>query len=349
VKDLLERARREGTPLLEDQTATFVWQGPEALHLIGDFNAWDDAQAPTFEEAARQVWVHRLSLPPDAYIEYAYVRDGKRVPDPWNEHTTPSGMGQINHSFYMPQGAPTLLAGREPHAPRGTLTSHVVRNEVLVVDGRRTVDLYQPPTRDPSPLVVVLDGQDYQQRARLPAIVDNLIAQKRIRPVAMALVHSHATARIVEYGCSEATLGLLVERVVPLAQADLNLVRLDDAPGAYGVLGASMGGLMALYAGLRAPQVFGRVLSQSGAFTLQHETVVWDMVRHGPVRPVKIWVDVGRYEWLLDCNRRMHELLVERGYAVAYREHNAGHNYPAWRDEVWRGLEALFGTQAGSV
>jgi enterochelin esterase family protein len=51
----------------------------------------------------------------------------------------------------------------------------------------------------------------------------------------------------------------------------------------------------------------------------------------------------GRYEWLLDCNRRMHALLVDRGYEVVYEEYSGGHNYPSWRDRVGRGLEALLG------
>ena len=105
-----------------------------------------------------------------------------------------------------------------------------------------------------------------------------------------------------------------------------------------------MGGLTALYAGLRAPAVFGRVLSQSGAFALgQHDTVVFDLVRHSPVPPLRVWMSAGRYEWLLDCNRRMHRLLEKKGYDVAYHEHNGGHNYPAWRDHLAQGLEALFG------
>lgn len=74
------------------------------------------------------------------------------------------------------------------------------------------------------------------------------------------------------------------------------------------------------------------------------EFVVWDLVRHGPVPPLSVWMDVGRFEWLLDSNRKMNELLVEKGYDVAYREYNAGHNYPAWKNDVWRGLEISFGT-----
>jgi enterochelin esterase family protein len=54
-------------------------------------------------------------------------------------------------------------------------------------------------------------------------------------------------------------------------------------------------------------------------------------------------MDVGRYEWLLEPNRRLHALLQEHGYDVTYREYNAGHNFPAWRNDVWRGLELAFG------
>ena len=105
-----------------------------------------------------------------------------------------------------------------------------------------------------------------------------------------------------------------------------------------------MGGLMALFAGLRAPGVFGRVLSQSAALGMSKpDSVVFDLVRHGPVSPLRVWMSAGRYEWLLDCNRRMHRLLEEKGYDVAYHEHNGGHNSPAWRNHLGQGLEALFG------
>jgi enterochelin esterase family protein len=231
--------------------------------------------------------------------------------------------------------------------PHGTLARHVVENDFLLAGQKRVVYLYRPSADGPWPLLVVFDGQDYRRRARLANIVDNLIAAGRIRPLALALVHHGRSARGVEYACSEMTMGLLLEEVLPLARRVLDLVDVTAAPGAYGVLGASMGGLMALYAGLRAPHIFGRVLSQSGAFTLdEYDTVVWDLVRHGPVRPLRIWLDAGRYEWLLEPNRRMQALLAERGYDVAYHEFNAGHNYPAWRNDVGHGLQFLFSAGA---
>jgi len=38
----------------------------------------------------------------------------------------------------------------------------------------------------------------------------------------------------------------------------------------------------------------------------------------------------------------MYALLKEKNYPVKYHEFSAGHNFTAWRDDIWRGLEALY-------
>ncbi len=97
----------------------------------------------------------------------------------------------------------------------------------------------------------------------------------------MAMIQSGGPARNLEYSCSESTLGFVLDCVIPLAQEHLTLTPTGDEP--YGVVGASLGGLMAMYAGMRLPHVFGRVLSQSGAFILpEHQFVVVDLVRYAP-------------------------------------------------------------------
>jgi enterochelin esterase-like enzyme len=104
-----------------------------------------------------------------------------------------------------------------------------------------------------------------------------------------------------------------------------------------------MGGLMALYTGMRLPQVFGRVLCQSGAFILpEYQCVVVDLVRYAPPSEITIWMDAGRYEGLLESNRYMYTLLKDKNYKVKYHEYSGGHNFTAWRDDIWRGLETLF-------
>ncbi len=344
---LLNLARTSGTPIIDGERAVFVWEGDQPPYLIGDFNAWDSDAAVPWRRVAARLWSFTLNLPVDAYMEYAFHTepgDEARICDPLNQRTTPNGMGHINSYFYMPGAEPTPLIEPGAGVCQGELSRHRIENKWLLATGKRWVHLYRPPTETPVPLVVVYDARDYITRSRITHIVDNLIAQGRIQPLALALVDNGGAARGIEYSCSDATVGFVTTEVLPLAHKHLSLMNPAESPGAFGVLGASMGGLMALYTGLRASSIFGHVLSQSGAFALDNvETVTVPLVRYMPVQPLKIWMDVGRYEWLLEPNRQMHALLRDRGYDVQYREYSGGHNYPAWRNDVWRGLEALFG------
>lgn len=351
---LVERARTEGTPLIDPvanttgdaadtRVATFVWAGKRAPRLIGDFCGWEDGDPVVLVKEAPSVWTYRLALPKDAYMEYVFVDGDQRLDDPFNLRRVSNGMGKYNQYFYVTPGRqPPAL----PRRLKGQVERHVIEAEHLMAGLRRNVYLYRPATEQPVPLVVVWDGRDYLRRARLDVIVDTLISQGRICPLALAMVDNGRQARTLEYACSEATLGLLYEAVLPLARQHLNLVDVSEQPGAYGVLGASMGGLMALYTGLRMAGIFGHVLSQSGAFTLDdYDSVVFELVEHGPRRDLKVWLDVGLYDLhpLLPSNRRMRAALAARGYGVGYNEYPAGHNYNAWREDVVKGLEFLYG------
>ena len=351
IHPLIARARREGTPLIDGQTVTFVWEGKTAPFLLGDFNDWQKDHPLVFVSDAPEVWISTLSIPKDAYLEYAYFKnleDDQRQVDRFNNRKVNNGVGQFNHYFYMPETGPTDLVNERDGIPHGEITRHYVSIDEMAVGKRRTVYLYHPPVREPLPLLIVYDGADYLRRARLPVIVDNLISEGRIRPLAMAFINHGGPARFVEYSCSEATLGLILLKLLPLAQNKLNLIDIGQSPGAFGILGASMGGLMSLFTGLRLPHIFGRVLSQSGSFTTwEYDLVVYDLVRSLNKPAPRVWMDVGRYEWLLETNQRMRALMEEKGLQVTYREYNGGHNYHSWRDDVWRGLECLFGNKAG--
>jgi enterochelin esterase family protein len=336
-QNLLKRAQTEGTPLIDGDKATFVWRGPDAPRLVGDINRWNARDPIELRRVAPDMWTHTVKLLRDAYIEYALVCGDQRVPDPFNANVAPNGHGGLNHYFYM-SGGPTPLIQRQRGVRRGIVSRHVIESD-LFFGNRRAIYLYQPPTDQPSPLIVVFDGRDYLRRVRLPDIVDNLIAQGRMRPVALALIDHGGPARIQEYSASEATIAAVLTKALPLAKSQLRLTE----PGDYGVLGASLGGLLALSMGLRYPKIFNRVLSQSGSFTLRgHETLVFDLVRAKFNQRAKIWLDVGRYELLKSANRHLRDWLATMNYDATYREFHGGHNYPAWRDDVWRGLEALF-------
>lgn len=337
--------KKTTTPIIDGDLATFVWNGPSAPKLMGDFNSWDPSTALELDRVTKTQWARTLQFTRSTYMEYAFVRNGRRVRDPGNPNITPNGIGYFNHFLYMPDAAPTpwLKAGKG--VKRGKLTRHTLESRALTVSKTRDVVLYQPATKEPVPLLVVFDGQDYLERTKLNVMVDNLIAAKRIQPIAMAfLFNGGQDPRMLEYGCSEMTLLLLKYVLLPWVSEQVNLVDVSRQPGAFGVLGASMSGLMALYTGLRMPQVFGKVISQSGAFEMGEDVMVTTpLVQHGPAQPIHVWMDAGRYEWLRECNHRMFYLLQSRDYDVAYRDYDAGHNYPAWRNELPDALMAHFG------
>ncbi len=348
----IQRAKESGNPVIHGNRATFIWEGKIAPYLTSDLNGWDDKPKPfkrvsptPMPDSKKSIWSCALTLPRDAYVEYAFHNpvSQKNFLDPLNRKSFNNGVGGRNNFFYMPESMPSPFAMRRADVSPGALTKHRVKTRLLRDGGEREIILYRPPVKAPVPLLIVYDGKDYLQRGKLAVIVDNLIADKRIQPIAMAFLPNGGRWRSVEYACSDATLHWVEQIILPLARAKLNLLDIKKHPGAYGVLGASAGGLMSLYTVLRMPDIFGKVLSQSGVSALDgRDFATVDLVKHNHARDIKIWMDAGRLEWLLDDNRRMSTLLKKQGYQVSYREFSGGHNYTAWRDDVWRGLETMF-------
>jgi enterochelin esterase family protein len=340
-----DKAKKYGNPLIEGNQVTFVWKGKTAPHLIDDIHMWED-NPQKMKRIEQELWTYSIELPSTAYLEYSFYepRTKKRVEDPLNRNTVYNGIGHYNHFFYMPEHSATELAIRKKNVPRGKVTHHLADTWMLAEDGQRDVYFYHPSVSGPVPLLIVYDGVDYLKRAMLNVIVDNLIHEKRIQPIAMAFLQNGDDHRGVEYACSDATIMWLDNNILPLARKKLNLLDITTDPGAYGVLGASFGGLMSVYTGLRMPEIFGKVISQSGVFESEgRDFSAVDLIRSRRSRETKIWMDVGHFDWLLEDNRRLQPILYENGYDVTYREFSGGHNYTCWRDEVWHALEHLFG------
>lgn len=350
---LLKRAKLEGTPLIDGTTVTFLWRGKTAPKLIGDFNDWGQGHPkPKLDLVDKNLWACALDVASNAYLEYVFRLEDENLPDPLNPRRVSNTYGKYNSYFYMPEAEPNPLIKLEPGMPKDLTTRHKVKTAVFAVGPERTVLLYQPAVMRPCPLMVVYDGLEYARFGKLVNIVDNLIAQKRIRPVALALVANHRKARGMEYGCNDLFVRFIDYIVLPLAQLHLNLISLNEHPGSYGIMGASMGGVMALYTALRLPHVFGQVLSQSGAFTFNmDELVVWDILRYHPRQPLKVWLDVGQYDLpeLIPTNHMMYDLLKAQNYPAEFRQYTGGHNYTAWRNDLWRGLEWLYPPEADEL
>jgi len=125
------------------------------------------------------------------------------------------------------------------------------------------------------------------------------------------------------------------------------------------VTGSSAGGLAAAHAAFRHPEVFGNVLSQSGAFWRGNEGTngepyEWLTSRYAeaPRRDVRFVLEVGARETaralggaapsILESNRRLRDVLVAKGYPVAYAEvPDAGHGPEFWKLRLPEAIAAL--------
>ncbi len=367
---LAARARAEGTPLIDGDTLTFVWLGSDPPpRIIGDWNDWDPEAAVALTRLGGDVHAARLSVPLDAYLEYQLLHPDGRVADPLNRHPFANGIGGTNSCIWMPAAPRHDLARRRADVPRGQVTRHRLGTLGMAVGATRTAWLYRPAVEEPTQLLVVLDGRDYLWRGRLDVILDNLIADRSIAPLAAVFVDNAGRDRLVEYGAPDTTVGFLAGIVVPFAARETGValpgepVMGDEPeheaiaawlggdhpqPGPIGILGASMGGLMALHAALRVPWLFGRVLAQSGAYALWGQPST-TLELAGRIEPpaMRIWMDCGRLEWLLDANEWMADTLRARGYDVTYTTYQGGHTYRAWTEDVVSGLVSLFGPGEG--
>jgi enterochelin esterase-like enzyme len=62
----------------------------------------------------------------------------------------------------------------------------------------------------------------------------------------------------------------------------------------------------------------------------------------GLVQPIKIYLDVGTFELLLDANQQMRDVLASREYDFLYNEWNDGHSWGNWRGHIDNILEYFF-------
>ncbi len=331
------------TPIIEGKQVTFLFEGDRPPRLLGDKWGWDpEGEGVELTSIGKDLWGLTDTLPENAYVEYHFLLEGEHCLDPRNLRKCSNGLGGYNNYFYMPKAAPSPWTMYDGRIRRGSVTRHRLEAENLIVPSRRDVWLYDPQVSHPVKLLVVLDGRDYYRRGRITTTVDNLIAAGKIEPLGLAMVDCSPSARFLEYACSDLTVAFLQQHVLELARSRLSLIDENKHPGAHGVMGSSMGGLMSVFAAARLPNTFGKALSQSGAFEIwERRPLVWDLIENNKP-PIQIWLDNGRLDFLYRENLRFKRFLTDLDIPYGYQEYSGGHNQTSWRNCLWRGLCRLF-------
>ena len=200
---------------------------------------------------------------------------------------------------------------------------------------------YVPGT--PAPLIVAHDGKGYVNR--LPPILDNMIAEKRL-PVMIAVMLHHGggdgkgSERGLEYDTMSGKYAEFIENeVLPKIEIDYN-VKFTKDPDGRATLGGSSGGAAALSMAWYRPDLYHKVLSYSGTFVNQQSPTneetphgAWEYHEHlipqTDAKPIRIWMEVGEndngaksneaslHNWVL-ANDRMAAALKAKGYQYRY-------------------------------
>ena len=198
---------------------------------------------------------------------------------------------------------------------------------------------------DRYPLLIVFDGD--RNVDWIPKILDVLIAKGRNPPVVAVMTdESVQQKRRVELPCNPQFVDFLAKELVPWARHNYDAT---TQPQRIVVAGSSFGGLASVFAGLKHPEVFGNVISQSGSFfwkpdgAQQGEWLI-HRLKAAPKLPVRFYVEVGLMEsdsMEVGPNRRMRDALSAKGELVGYSEYDGGHSFLNWSAGIVNALEYL--------
>jgi enterochelin esterase family protein len=364
---------RGKTPLVEaipgdsrHRRVTFLWRGDDTttrvsvlggfpganlakpLGRLGRTDVWYLSEVHPAE--ARFQYVFQVNGPGALPLEYgALMREIGRNPprrDPLNPREY-AGWSYVE----LPDAPPQPWIGKRGN-PAGRISEETIGSRLLGAEYRLRV--YTPPGYGADGrrcwLAVAFDGGFLEMEATL----DNLLAAGKIPPLVVVGVENKDRQRDLD--CSDGFASFLASELVPWAR---KTYRVYDDPARTIVGGTSLGGKMAAYCGLRHPEVFGKVLSQSGSFVTgagqESPTAVWDgeaprlLAREflpGPRPPLEFYIEAGRYETTLGFSslleaRRLRDVLEAKGCRVTYSEFVGGHNEVCWRGSLAEGLMAL--------
>ncbi|WP_306323292.1 MULTISPECIES: enterochelin esterase [unclassified Streptomyces] len=383
-----------GTPLVEalddapdHRAVTFLWRGHRATRqvllmanrLVDRANLADSLMEHV---PGTDIWHLGLRLRADHRGSYRIAADvsTKEPPtdpevlqarlrslaahaarDPLNSVSMPTRWGAGEASVFALPEAPAPAWGALPSDAVGRVERHRIGAAALGAgfdETGRDIWGYLPAAShcdgEPLPVLVLCDGDMWFGRVGLQHILDALIADGKLPPLAVLApdaVDRHVRGR--ELGARDAYVEFLADELLPWAAGRWPLT-VD--PARTVVAGQSLGGMAALHAGRLRPERFGHVVAQSPSLWWRpglppgvvHKHVFgvpWLVAQYAAAEPVPISVhlDVGLHEGsMVDHCRALYDTLHSARYRVTRGEFNGGHDYACWQVALVDALVRVF-------
>ncbi|GAB3280143.1 hypothetical protein GCM10027347_55170 [Larkinella harenae] len=285
---------------------------------------------------------------------YSLVIDDVAVADPASE--TFYGMSRMASGIEIPDKEGGYYAMKD--VPHGDI--RIKRYQSKGPNGWREMYVYTPPGYDQSsekyPVLYLLHGGGEDQRGwatqgKTDLILDNLIAEKKAKPMLVVMLDGNMGNTGGPAGFNENALRAfeneLKQGAIPFVESNF---RVETDAKNRALAGLSMGGLQTLYAGIKNTNLFSSLgVFSSGwwannpklsdpqyAFMKDNASTINSNLK-------TFWISQGGKEDIAHQNCQiMMKKFDDLGVKYQYSEYAGGHTWPVWRHDLLGFSQLLF-------
>jgi enterochelin esterase family protein len=332
-------------PYIEyDTLVHFVYNATaQSVSLAGDATGWNPNQ-PFTNTPGTTFWHLTTHYEQDARLDYKYVINGSNwILDPRNPRTCTGGFGP-NSELRMPGYMLPPEISYYGIIPHGTIKDTTFQSSVL--GNSRQVRVYLPPgypdERETYPVILFHDGLDYINLGNAGNILDYLISEHLMTPVIGIFVP--AVDRSAEYAGSKIDkfTTFITSELMPVMDAKY---KTSKDPARRAMAGASDGGNISLYIGMKHPEQFGKIAAQSSNVI----TSISQTFSNGPKLNLELYLDIGTYDiaMLIPMVHNLCGILHTKGYNYQCHDWHEGHSWGNWKGHLKLPLMQFFPWSSG--
>jgi enterochelin esterase-like enzyme len=336
--------------ILPDNRVVFRIKAPDAQNVQIDLGKKYD-----MVKDKEGFWEVTTEVISEGIHYYSLLIDGVALADPASE--TFYGMGRMASGIEIPSLNGGYYALKD--VPHGE--TRMKRYYSTVTNSWRRFYVYTPPGYDENlnekyPVLYIMHGGGEDERGwgtqgKTDLILDNLIAEKKAKPMLVVMLDGNVSSGGGIAGFNEQVLRAfeneLKQCVIPTVEKSYRVA--TDAKN-RALAGLSMGGLQTLYAGIRNTNLFSYLgVFSSGWFANrtelsdpQYEFMKKnaDMINNN----LKVfWISMGGKEDIAYNNCQvMMAKFSEMNIKYTYSEYPGGHTWPVWRHDLFEFSQLLF-------
>jgi enterochelin esterase family protein len=341
-----------------DRTVTFRFAAPNAREVSLSLEGAEPK--PMLKEANGTWAITTPPLDPDIY-GYSILVDGVRMIDPAN-HLTKANLLNLASMVHVP--GPASLPWEVGPVPRGAVHQHFYRSTIVGDD--RDFFVYTPPGYDPAggrtyPTLYLLhgfsdDASGWTAVGRAHVILDNLIAQRKARPMLVVMplgygapeIVSPAAAGIRDPGLRKRSFDrfrdALLTEMIPFVEKHY---RVSKDRTARAIAGLSMGGAESMYIGLNALDRFAWIGAfSSGGLDPDLDATFPSLDAGANERLRLFWIACGTEDRLIENNRTIRAWLTKKQITHTAVETPGAHTWMVWRRNLFAFVPLLFADRA---